>query len=166
MKKLLFILFLYGGTVHAQTAEVLYKVASIATMKTYYGKATRIRVVSVNEDYALCPTCTANEVDVFAGASGRKWKRIPDAVTLRNSKSPGDSITYIKSNLELLFKRLIAGGSISFSPADSTLTITFPVSMTTSQRNAIVSPAAGRTVYDTDLNKLYTWNGSTWNALW
>jgi C1q domain len=34
--------------------------------------------------------------------------------------------------------------------------------MTTTQRNAIVSPAKGLLVYDTDLNALYHYNGSAW----
>lgn len=37
--------------------------------------------------------------------------------------------------------------------------------MTTTQRNAIVSPATGLMVYDTNLNSFYFYNGSTWNAI-
>jgi hypothetical protein len=37
--------------------------------------------------------------------------------------------------------------------------------MTTAQKNAISSPAAGLQVYDTDTNKLCCYNGSTWNDL-
>jgi hypothetical protein len=37
--------------------------------------------------------------------------------------------------------------------------------MTTTQRNAIASPAKGLLVYDTDLNGLYHYNGSVWAAL-
>jgi hypothetical protein len=37
--------------------------------------------------------------------------------------------------------------------------------MTTTQRNAIVSPAKGLLVYDTDLNGLYHYNGSAWAAV-
>lgn len=37
--------------------------------------------------------------------------------------------------------------------------------MTTVQRNAIVSPAKGLLVYDTDLNGLYHFNGTAWAAL-
>jgi hypothetical protein len=41
-----------------------------------------------------------------------------------------------------------------------------PPRMTTAQRTAISSPAAGLIVYDTDTNKSYTYDGSTWQAHW
>ena len=37
--------------------------------------------------------------------------------------------------------------------------------MTTAQRTAIATPATGLQVYDTDLNLLYFYNGSTWAGL-
>jgi hypothetical protein len=40
-----------------------------------------------------------------------------------------------------------------------------PPRMTTTQKNAIVSPAAGLVLYDTTTNKLQCYNGSTWNDL-
>lgn len=40
-----------------------------------------------------------------------------------------------------------------------------PPRMTTTQKNAISSPAAGLVVYDTDTNKLCCYNGTTWNDL-
>jgi len=40
-----------------------------------------------------------------------------------------------------------------------------PPKMTTTQKNAITSPAAGLVVYDTTTNKLCCYNGSTWNDL-
>ena len=40
-----------------------------------------------------------------------------------------------------------------------------PPRMTTTQRNAIASPAAGLVLYDSTTNKLQCYNGSTWNDL-
>jgi len=40
-----------------------------------------------------------------------------------------------------------------------------PPRMTTTQKNAISSPAAGLVVYDTDTNKLCCYNGTSWNDL-
>jgi hypothetical protein len=40
-----------------------------------------------------------------------------------------------------------------------------PPRMTTTQKNAIATPAAGLTVYDSTTNKLQCYNGSTWNDL-
>jgi len=49
--------------------------------------------------------------------------------------------------------------------ANSTTKGFLPPRMTTTQRNAISSPAAGLVVYDSTTNKLQCYNGSTWNDL-
>lgn len=49
--------------------------------------------------------------------------------------------------------------------ADSTTRGFLPPRMTTTQKNAISSPAAGLVVYDNTTNKLCCYNGSTWNDL-
>jgi hypothetical protein len=48
---------------------------------------------------------------------------------------------------------------------DSTTRGFLPPRMTTTQKNAIASPAAGLVVYDSTTNKLCCYNGSTWNDL-
>ena len=48
---------------------------------------------------------------------------------------------------------------------DSTTKGFLPPRMTTTQKNAIATPAAGLVVYDTTTNKLCCYNGSTWNDL-
>jgi hypothetical protein len=54
--------------------------------------------------------------------------------------------------------------SASFQ-VDSTTTGILPPRMTTTQKNAIASPAAGLVLYDSTTNKLQCYNGSTWNDL-
>ena len=49
--------------------------------------------------------------------------------------------------------------------ADSTTRGFLPPRMTTTQKNAIASPATGLVVYDNTTNKLQCYNGSTWNDL-
>lgn len=49
--------------------------------------------------------------------------------------------------------------------ADSTTKGFLPPRMTTTQKNAIATPAAGLVVYDNTTNKLQCYNGSTWNDL-
>ena len=49
--------------------------------------------------------------------------------------------------------------------ADSTNRGFLPPRMTTTQKNAISSPAAGLVVYDTTTNKLCCYNGTSWNDL-
>jgi hypothetical protein len=48
---------------------------------------------------------------------------------------------------------------------DSTTQGFLPPRMTTTQKNAIASPAAGLVLYDSTTNKLQCYNGSTWNDL-
>lgn len=48
---------------------------------------------------------------------------------------------------------------------DSTTKGFLPPRMTTTEKNAIATPAAGLVVYDTTTNKLCCYNGSTWNDL-
>jgi len=48
---------------------------------------------------------------------------------------------------------------------DSTTKGFLPPRMTTTQKNAIATPAAGLVVYDNTTNKLCCYNGSTWNDL-
>jgi hypothetical protein len=64
--------------------------------------------------------------------------------------------------------RVGSGGSNNASAildAVSTTKGFLPPRMTTTQKNAISSPAAGLVVYDTDTNKLTCYNGTTWNDL-
>jgi hypothetical protein len=49
---------------------------------------------------------------------------------------------------------------------DSTTRGFLPPRMTTTQKNAIASPAAGLVVYDNTDNKHYGYNGTTWNAFY
>jgi hypothetical protein len=63
-------------------------------------------------------------------------------------------------------------GNQSAANASSILELTsttkgfLPPRMTTTQRNAIASPAAGLVVYDNTDNKHYGYNGTTWNAFY
>lgn len=49
--------------------------------------------------------------------------------------------------------------------SDSTTKGFLPPRMTTTQKNAIATPAAGLVVYDTTTNKLCCYDGTTWNDL-
>jgi hypothetical protein len=70
---------------------------------------------------------------------------------------------------EILIKNANNGAAISNPSAILTIDSTtkgvlFP-RMTTTQKNAIASPASGLILYDSTTNKLQCYNGSTWNDL-
>jgi len=63
---------------------------------------------------------------------------------------------------------IFGGTSINASAKvqfDSTTKGFLPPRMTTTEKNAIATPAAGLVVYDSTTNKLCCYNGSTWNDL-
>ena len=65
-------------------------------------------------------------------------------------------------------KFLLGGGTQDASAKmqlNSTTEGFLPPRMTTTQKNAIASPATGLVVYDSTTNKLCCYNGSTWNDL-
>jgi hypothetical protein len=61
-------------------------------------------------------------------------------------------------------KNAIADASAQFEVVSTTGGM-LPPRMTTTEKNAITSPAAGLVVYDNTTNKLQCYNGSTWNDL-
>lgn len=90
-------------------------------------------------------------------SAGQKWQSYNDTAS---------------SNKYLYF----VGGSVSIGAASIAASAKLDVSsttqgvliprMTTTQRNAISSPAEGLAVYDLTLHKLYVYDGSVWQAAW
>jgi hypothetical protein len=85
-----------------------------------------------------------------------------------------DSSGAFQSGFDLSTSTIQAYGSLGVgsSPvasailqADSTTKGFLPPRMTTTQKNAIASPATGLVLYDSTTNKLQCYNGSTWNDL-
>lgn len=81
MKKIIFVLLILS-TLNSQaqtgTPQVSYVTSSIANMKLYFGSSNRIHVDATNSDYDICTVCTADEMNIFAGAGGRKWMKVSD----------------------------------------------------------------------------------------
>ncbi len=65
---------------------------------------------------------------------------------------------------------VVVGATAADTTAVMDLTSTIkgflPPRMTTTQKNAIISPAEGLVVYDITAHKLYCYDGSTWQAAW
>jgi hypothetical protein len=101
--------------------------------------------------------------------------RIADNQAFRNGASNGNNY-FDMGNIIVRNGNTTPGGSISIGTGSaavasamlelsSTTKGFLPPRMTTTQKNAIATPAAGLVVYDSTTNKLCCYNGSTWNDL-
>jgi len=85
-----------------------------------------------------------------------------DSVILGSNYDGSNTFTYAE-------RRFVVGASsmqaTAVLQADSTTRGFLPPRMTTTQKNAIASPATGLVLYDSTTNKLQCYNGSTWNDL-
>jgi len=99
-----------------------------------------------------------------------------NAPTFRGTyfNSFGDAYTIFQtssSNGNVFFYQSVSIGSGVTPVASAALDVVsttkgfLPPRMTTTEKNAIASPAAGLVVYDSTTNKLCCYNGSTWNDL-
>jgi hypothetical protein len=99
-----------------------------------------------------------NEIDMgaFYGITFKTW----DGSAYSN---------FMRINSDTAARGLIIGGTTNDASAklqiDSTTQGFLPPRMTTTQKNAISTPASGLMVYDTDTNKLCCYNGTSWNDL-
>jgi hypothetical protein len=100
---------------------------------------------------------------------------LTSALQVENINTSNNAYTGIYlngSNGNAYFPQTITIGSGLLSPVasaklqvDSTTSGFLPPRMTTTQKNAIASPASGLIIYDNTTNKLQCYNGSTWNDL-
>jgi len=88
--------------------------------------------------------------------------------------SSGNNFTIMQtsdSTGNAIFYQFVSIGTTSAPVASAALDVVsttkgfLPPRMTTTQRNAIASPATGLVLYDSTTNKLCCYNGSTWNDL-
>ncbi|MEO9145108.1 MAG: glycosyl hydrolase family 28-related protein [Ginsengibacter sp.] len=90
MKKLILAILLFCSFgCFAQTVSTSYVVPTVSAMKSYFGNANRMHVTANNNDYVICSPCTPDEVNIYAGAGGRKWMKVSDS-----SKADGDTIKF------------------------------------------------------------------------
>jgi hypothetical protein len=75
------------------------------------------------------------------------------------------ALTFNANNISYSDTGSVSGVASSAFNIDSTTRGFLPPRMTTTQKNAIASPAAGLVLYDSTTNKLQCYNGSTWNDL-
>lgn len=73
MRRLALILLSLISIAYAQVTPV-QKVQTIIQLKAYSGAAAFVFVADSSKLYATCSVCTADEVYIFAGTDGKKWK--------------------------------------------------------------------------------------------
>jgi hypothetical protein len=99
----------------------------------------------------------------ISSQSGSSW--IINGTIYNNN----NDINAFGGNISVAARAKIGGGGYAVASAVLELVSTtagfLPPRMTTTQKNAIASPAAGLVVYDSTTNKLCCYNGSTWNDL-
>ena len=115
-------------------------------------------------------------------SAGLPSLQVLDSRSVRINGGSGNGLTLeVGGTLEATGSSYLRGQSYGFSgffagmnsgenasaiiQADSTTKGFLPPRMTTTQKNAIASPAAGLVLYDSTTNKLQCYNGSTWNDL-
>lgn len=113
--------------------------------------------------FFICLNIFAYPVGVKSSNMTTKYPSLIDLGFLKSTQT--GSTTQVTSLGASVADSLVLGGSLNASALldmQSTSKGFLPPRMTTAQRTAISSPASGLTVYDTDLNSLMTYNGSTW----
>ena len=102
-------------------------------------------------------------IQVEANANGYRL-RLASSNTVASITTP-DSYLSINSGGQLV----VIGSTSTYNSAqvaiDSTTKGFLPPRMTTTQKNAIATPATGLQVYDTTLNQMSYYNGTTWTNI-
>ena len=90
----------------------------------------------------------------------------PQILLAGNTRSSGANTMQLQASLGVsIAASLINPNASSILDVSSTTKGFLPPRMTTTQKNAIATPAAGLVVYDETTNKLACYNGTTWNDL-
>jgi hypothetical protein len=123
------------------------------------------------QDDGVCIFGTSNYIKVDStGQPKLIWGETVDRIAIQ--RSGGNAFLF--SSLGTEFASLSSGGSVFGSntlnasamlQADSTTKGFLPPQMSTTQKNAIASPAAGLMVYDTTLNKLCVRTAAAWETI-
>jgi hypothetical protein len=136
--------------------------------------------VSISHDYASAPSGTLLHVKgrgstsattalLVQNSAGNTALTVADDRTISTSGgdvSLRDGALFVASNRVVTYRQVIGffGNPVASAIVEiqsTTMGFLLP-RMTTTQKNAIASPAAGLQVYDTTLNQMSYYNGSSW----
>jgi hypothetical protein len=139
--------------------------------------------VAINKDYSSASSNTlvhlkgsgatsATTSLLVQNSAGTEVLKVTDdgiALMRRINYSSSASEGQLRFGDSFLVYNTSGAASLSSSSAgfevQSTTKGFLPPRMTTTQKNAIATPASGLMVYDTDTNKLCCYNGTSWNDL-
>jgi hypothetical protein len=168
-----------GGSTSATTSLLVQNSAGVNAIKVTDDLVTEIG----NQLNVVRTTFTAQLIEINANfatiaagirAGGNNKDFIISAKDSRDlylSTTFASSITQVQFALKHNQGVLIKDDASTAIAASAKLEISsttqgfLPPRMTTTQKNAIASPATGLVVYDSTTNKLQCYNGSTWNDL-
>lgn len=114
--------------------------------------------ISANRTYELPDTSGTFTITSGVGVSG--------FITRWVSATAVGASTLLSDNANTISIGNSSPSASARLQVDSTTSGFLPPRMTTTNRNAISSPAEGLCVYDTTLHKLYVYDGTTWQACW
>jgi hypothetical protein len=155
-----------SGSTSATTSLLVQNSASTQTLKIADDGATTIGIASsgiftVFSQYGFIYMNAGNYLGYGFSADETFTYRNASNVSQWKFSSTGNGV--LNGTLSL------GNGSAPVASAQLDVTSTtkgfLPPRMTTTQKNAIASPASGLILYDSTTNKLQCYNGSTWNDL-
>ena len=164
-----------SGTTSATTALLVQNSAGTEILKVTDDSITNARG-TLN---VLHPTVGTRSLklgwgSIFATDSGSEFtigavfsvSSSPQIMLAGNTRSSGANTMQLQASLGVsIAASLINPNASSILDVSSTTKGFLPPRMTTTQKNAIASPASGLMVYDITTNKLSCYNGTTWNDL-
>jgi hypothetical protein len=122
-------------------------------------------------DFRLADDSAFCRVDIGSGSRSYGEYRFCDTVGNNAAIFYGQGLanglrTFWMNGGQILFSGSPSGGLVSAAiQIDSTTQGFLPSRMTTTQKNAIATPATGLVLYDTTLNKLAVYTGSAWETV-
>jgi len=136
-----------------------FQVSGAATFSSTLTVSSRLTLngVGTSEIY----TTDASGLYLTAATSGGMYLASESRFIFRKATSPFTEYMRIESTGNVCIGTISSSAS-AILQADSTTKGFLPPRMTTTQKNAIGTPAAGLQVYDTTLNQMSYYNGTTW----
>jgi hypothetical protein len=148
-----------SGSTSATTSLLVQNSAGTQTFKVDDAGNTTAFVLNASSKLQI------NALDMLDYGAGLRiqYNASPQRTTLFTNLSGGGMQWYASGSCALGNSTTEVASAVFNTP--STTKGFLPPVMTTTQKNAIASPAAGLVLYDSTTNKLQCYNGSTWNDL-